>query len=269
MLCSFLKKIEKIRAQIREQVESLGIPAKEQQITNITITPVNSKLEHLETTTSEELCKIIRQCPNKTCSLDPLPTELVKKSIETHLSYLVLIVNTSFSEGLFPRSLRTAVIKPILKKESLDANQLSNYRPVSNIPFTAKILEKVAVQRLVNHLEKNALLEEYQSAYRTLHSTETALLRVYHDITSALDNNFSVLFAMLDLSAAFDTIDQVQLLQVLHTEFGIEGRALSWFRSYLDDRTQRVKIGPHSSCYTPLECGVPQGSVLGPVMFTL
>ena len=109
---------------------------------------------------------------------------------------------------------------------------------MSNIPFTAKILEKVAVQRLVHHLEDNALLEEYQSAYRTLHSTETALLRVYHDITSALDNNYSVLFAMLDLSAAFDTIDQVQLLQVLHTEFGIEGRALSWFRSYLDDRTE-------------------------------
>ena len=144
-----------------------------------------------------------------------------------------------------------------------------NYRPVSNIPFISKVLEKVAVKRLTNHLDINGLQEDYQSAYKLMHSTETALLKVKHDISSALDRHNSVLFVMLDLSAAFDTIDQNQLWGLLRDEYGITGNALSWFSTYLEDRTQRVQVETTTSDHVPLKCGVPQGSVLGPVIFTI
>ena len=102
-----------------------------------------------------------------------------------------------------------------------------------------------------------------------MHSTETALLKVKHDISSALDRHNSVLFVMLDLSAAFDTIEQNQLFGLLRDEYGKTGKALSWFSTYLEDRTQRVQVETTTSDHVPLKCGVPQGSVLGPVIFTL
>ena len=130
-------------------------------------------------------------------------------------------------------------------------------------------MEKLAVKRLTNLLDINGLQEEYQSAYKLMHSTETALLQVKHDISSALDRHNSVLFVMLDLSAAFDTIDQDQPWGLLRYEYGIIGKALSWFCTFLEDRTQRVQVETTTSDHVPLNCGVPQGSVLGPVIFTL
>jgi hypothetical protein len=137
----FSDKITRIHKQIQEQLDDIGISARVESPTAF----IGTKLNQLGTTTPEELSRIVRQCPNKTCSLDPLPTELLKKTLRVHLPYLVSLVNNSFREGLFPRSLRTAIVKPIIKKEGLDVNQLKNYRPVSNIPFIAKLLEKVAV----------------------------------------------------------------------------------------------------------------------------
>ena len=146
---------------------------------------------------------------------------------------------------------------------------MNNYRPISNIPFISKLMEKVAVSRVVEHLSNNNLMEEYQSAYRADHSTETALLKVHHDISSALDESHDVALVILDLSAAFDTIDQCQLLSLLNAEFGVHAKALSWLETYLEARTQRVKIDDAMSETIPLTCGVPQGSVLGPVLFTI
>ena len=139
------------------------------------------------------------------------------------------LVNTSFSEGQFPKSLKTAIVKPLLKKDNLDKEILKNCRPVSSIPFVSKVMEKVAVSRLIEHLDQNNLHEEHQFSYKALHSTETALLRVHNDISHALDDNKAVLFVMLDLSAAFDTIDQNQLLDVIEADFGITEKALTWF----------------------------------------
>ena len=124
----------------------------------------------------------------------------------------------------------------------------------------------------MNHLNENWLYKEHQSAYRTLHSTETALLKVHHDITCALDKNNIVLFAMLDLSAAFNTTDQEKLPKVLKLKMNLVSKARhcrSWITSYLQERTQKVRIGCHTSHHVPLLCGVPQGSVLGPLVFTL
>ena len=106
-------------------------------------------------------------------------------------------------------------------------------------------------------------------SYRTLHNTETALLRVQHDIATTLDQNRAVFLVMLDFSSAFDTIDQGQLLHLLETDYGVAGTALSWFRTYREGRTQRIQIDSEMSDHIPLHFGVPQASVLGPVIFTL
>ena len=130
-------------------------------------------------------------------------------------------------------------------------------------------MEKAVAAPLSKHLQENALHEPCQSAYRASHSTETALLRIQSDVLLALDRKEAVFLVLLDLSSAFDTIDHALLLETLETRFGISGQALSWFRSYLTDRFQTVRIDGSFSHKQKLDCGVPQGSVLGPQLFTL
>jgi hypothetical protein len=133
----------------------------------------------------------------------------------------------------------------------------------------SKVIERVVASQLDSHMTANNLHEKLQSAYKKFHSTETALLKIQSDILMALDDHGAVLMVLLDLSAAFDTVDHEKLLQILEYRLGISGVSLKWFRSYLTGRTQTVKInGQSSSCHT-LECGVPQGSVLGPILFTI
>ena len=130
---------------------------------------------------------------------------------------------------------------------------LKNYRPISNLPFLSKLLEKVVLHKLLSHLQENNFSNPFQSAYRIGHSTETVLLRIVNDILSALDNdNISVL--LLDLSAAFDTTDHQILLSRLNSVFGIPSTALQWFHSYFSDRYQSTPVNitrirhHHSSC---------------------
>ena len=123
--------------------------------------------------------------------------------------------------------------------------------------------------QLVDHLKENDLYEIFQSAYRQLHSTETALLRVQNDILQAVDSEGGAILVLLDLSAAFHTIDHQKLLDLLDYSFGIRGDALRWFKSYLQDRTQTVQIGSSTSEPVTMKYGVPQGSVLGPILFTM
>ena len=146
------------------------------------------------------------------------------------------------------------------------SNTLGLYQ---NLHYVSKILEKVVDMQLSHHLHENNLLEPHQSAYRTAHSTETALVRVSNDILRAIDNKQSVFLVLLDMSSAFDTIDHSILLSMLNQRYAIGGTALKWFGSYLSDRTQQVRILGESSEPQPLDLGVPQGSVLGPTLFTL
>ena len=147
-------------------------------------------------------------------------------------------------------------------KPNLDKEMLKDYRPVSNLPFISKILEKVVNNQLENHINSHSLHDDVQSAYRAYHSTETALLRVHHDIAYALDSNCSAVLLMLDLSAAFDTIDHQILFNRLEYSTGVtKDDALLWFKSYLMDRTQRVAIGSVQSDDIKLRFGVPQSSV--------
>ncbi|XP_062609777.1 uncharacterized protein LOC134271591 [Saccostrea cucullata] len=204
-------------------------------------------LECFTSASEAEVRKIIMASPSKSCELDPIPTSVLKSCVDSLLPTITTIINKSLSESTVPTSLKNAVVRPLLKKQGLDKEVLKNYRPVSNLPFISKILENVVNSRLEDHLQSNHLHDRQQSAYRVYHSTETALLRVHHDITSALDKGSSVVLLMLDLSAAFDVIDHNVLINRLEFSFGITGAALSWIRSYLSDRHQRIVIGSSES----------------------
>jgi hypothetical protein len=215
-----------------------------------------------------DVLKLIASSPTKSCSLDPLPTELIKANKNELAPAICSIINTSLSNGVFPAVYKNALVRPLIKKPNLDAEIPKNYRPVSNLSFTSKLLEKVVASQLNAYLSQNDLQESQQSAYRCAHNTETALVHLFDDVVRSIGTHQAVLFVALDLSAAFDTVDYVLLEEAL-TRLGVQGTAAAWLRSYLHDREQQVVIKDAASHRQKLDCGVPQGSVLGPLLFTL
>ena len=173
------------------------------------------------------------------------------------------------SEGSFPNNWKSAIVNPLLKKPTLPKDDLSSYRPISNLSFVSKILEKVIHSRLCSHLDTFQSLPSFQSAYRKFHSTETALTKIHNDLSLAVNKRQVSALVLLDLSAAFDTINHSILIQRLQTVFGVTGSALSLLLSYLTDRSQSVLIRQARSSEISLSRGVPQGSVLGPLLFSL
>ena len=219
--------------------------------------------------TEEEVRSIIISSPPKSCCLDPIPTPLLMKHLDSTVGTITSIINESLSSGSVPDSFKHAVVRPLLKKQNMPPNELKNYRPVSNLPFLSKILEKVVLSQLKGHLLKYNLLDSHQSAYREFHNTETALLKVHNDLLCAADKNDISILALLDLSAAFDTIDHHILLERLRITMGLSGTVLSWFESYVTGRSQSVIVNCLQSSIFDVQFGVPQGSVLGPVLYTL
>jgi len=146
---------------------------------------------------------------------------------------------------------------------------LGNYRPISNLSFLSKLTERIVKTRLTNHLSSNALLNSFQSAYTKFHSTESALLGVNDHIINAISQQKVTALCLLDLSAAFDTIDHSILIERLTSWFGLNGTVLSWIKSYLTSRSFKVSLNGTESPIYQLFYGVPQGSVLGPLLFTL
>ena len=156
------------------------------------------------------------------------------------------IINHSLNTGIVPSHFKKARVTPVPKSRATSSDDVSNYWPISQLSFISKVLERVVANRIRSHLEEYHLFDKYQLAYRAAHSTETALLRVHHDITSTLDKGSTVALVMLDQSAAFDVIDHDILLQRLEFVFGISGRGLKWFGSYLQDRSRCVCVGKMS-----------------------
>ena len=172
------------------------------------------------------------------------------------------------STGIVPTKIKAAHVTRLFKKPSLDKDVMKNFRPLSNLSFISKLTERVVLTRLIDHVSRNNLQEKFQSAYKPNHSTETALMRIQNDILMILDNKRSVLLFLLDLPAPFDTVDHTLLLAHMRSA-GVIGIAHKWFESYLTSRTQTVRLGQTQSDPSELLQGVSQGSVLGPVLFTL
>jgi len=221
--------------------------------------------------TADSLAKIIQGCAPKSCSLDPMPTTLMKNEhvLDAVIPSLTALINKSLADGKVPQCWKQAQVTPLLKKSGLDINDYKNYRPVSNIPFISKVIEKVVAKQLTNHLRQHNLHDHLQSAYKQGCSTESALIKIKADMDMMIDQGDGILLVLLDLSAAFDTIDHRILLDRLQHHVGITGVALDWVQSYLTDRRQAVHIGSSISCQVPLSIGVPQGSVLGPLLFLI
>ncbi|XP_058023921.1 uncharacterized protein LOC131190598, partial [Ahaetulla prasina] len=203
-----------------------------------------------------------------TCLLDPCPSWLVLATREVTRGWLQGIINASLVEGVFPAALKEAVVRPLLKKPSLDPAILGNYRPVSNLRFVAKVVESVVAWQLPQYLDEAVYLDPFQSGFRPGHSTETALVALVDDLWRARDRGCSSALVLLDLSAAFDTIDHGILLHRLEG-LGVGGTVYRWFSSYLSDRSQTVLTGGQRSTARRLTCGVPQGSILSPLLFNI
>ena len=206
----------------------------------------------------------------KCSSEDPAPAPVLIKHLDTLLPIWVEIVNLSLEAGSMDH-LKSAVILPLIKEltSTTDIENLKNYRPVSNLVFISKLVERVVDIRLQQHLEQNNLMIDNQYGYKKSHSTEMLLLKVLNNLFESCDKNIPSIVLLLDLSAAFDTIDHKKLLEILYRDIGITGVVLNWFESFLINRTQRVKIGETYSDTADLPFGVAQGSILGPTLFNI
>ena len=226
----FIGKIELIRAKLDAVDCELPLD-----------TPCDVSFSDFSPFSSDDVRKLIMKSPTKSCSLDPIPSTLLKECLDVLLPIITAIVNLSLSSGVFPDVYKLALVIPLLKKLGLELI-LPSFRPVSNLMFLSKLSERAAASQLIDYCDDNHLKELLQSAYSSYHSTETALTMVHNDIMIAMDNQEVVLLLLLDLSAAFDTVDHGILLSRLRTCFGIKGTALDWFQSYLTARTQSVLI---------------------------
>ena len=258
----FVQKISKIR----ENFDNRNVNAIVQPCSSVFH---GNCLSEFKILSCKEVKDIILSSPQKSCSLDPIPTQYLCQHIDVLIECVTSLVNDSLFSGIMPLCFRHAIISPLIKKPSLDPNELKNYRPVSNLSFLSKVIEKAVSAQLTQHLLQNSLFEPHQSAYRKFHNTETALVKITNDLLLSADDKKVSILVLLDLSAAFDTIDHELLIERLHSDFGLRDNVLSWFKTYLQDRTQAVKINDIYSSAVPLPFGVPQGSVLGPLLYTL
>ena len=192
----------------------------------------------------------------------PIGELLHSDNIDLLIRILVDLVNLSIVSHTFPDMEKRAIVRPILKG-ALDPQCLSSYRPVSNLTFLSKIMENVILEQLSEHVRLVEALPDNQSAYRRLYSTETTLCSVVNDMQMLMDEGKCGILILLDLSAAFDTVVHDILLRDCES-IGIEGAALAYLKSYLENRSYCVQIGETLSEVKTLEPGVPQGSVLGP-----
>ena len=221
------------------------------------------------TVTVDQVTKIIPDSPTKSCSLDPWPTFLVLEYLDILIIPITSIINASLEQDKCPKIFKQAHVTPILKKSSIDKEVFENYRPVSNLNFLSKILERVVAAQLQTHFDEAGLMTAFQSAYRKHHCTESALLNIHNDILLNMAKGSVTALTLLDLSATFDTIDHTILLDRLNGYYGISELALGWFKSYLSGRTHLVKVGSTLSHPVALQYGDPQGSVLGPILLSL
>ena len=258
----FIDKIDKIMSDIDTIIETEGIDNYEYE----SLSYDSSQLVEFAPLSTDQVLKIINNAKTKSSGLDPIPTSLLKQCLDVLIQPITNIVNASLVEGIFPERWKSALVTPLIKKPGLEP-VFKNYRPVSNLTFISKIVEKAGLIQYNNHLENIGMLNSDNSAYKCNHSTETLLVKIFSDIVNNIDSRKVTLLVLLDLSAAFDTVNLDILSEIFKKRFHIEGKALNWFQSYLQNRDLRVLIDNVISDYHRVKYGVPQGSCLGPVVF--
>ena len=228
----------------------------------------SSGLATFEPCTDDELRNIIKSSGIKVSPADILPESVTCESIDVLIPYLTKLVNVSLTTGSFD-GLKDAIVRPLFKHDSTDPNDFCSYRPVSNLTFLSKLVERVVLVRLQQHMDAINYKNSTQFGYKKFHGTETLLVKLINDILVGIDSRSGVILVLLDLSSAFDTVNHNKLINILYSELNISGVALKWFKSYLKSRTQKVLIGDCLSDPVELSFGVPQGSVLGPILFNI
>ena len=171
-----------------------------------------------------------------------LPVWFVKEKVEVFAPIYRTIINKSFEEGKYPSALKLGTVRPVVKDINSNTEKNENFMPVTNIPFLPKLIEKAANNQIQKYLKVNDLYPTHQSAYREGHSCETVMFNIINIIQRSVHEKKMVMLVLLDLSSAFDTIDQDILLFKLLNHFGISGTVLEWLKSYLKGRSFCVRI---------------------------
>ena len=188
-----------------------------------------------------------------------MPTTILKVHRNVIATHIKDIVNTSVVSGRFTRNIKQALLRPLLKKKGLDLT-LNNYRPVSNLAYILKIIERIVCDQLTSYIANSDKIEKLQSACKQGHLTKTAMLKVKTDILDVIDQRKVVCLVLLDLSVAFNTVNHNHLLNHLKYRFGVVGTALAWLTNYLKGHTQKIVLdGTHGhagSNAAMLKCGV-------------
>ena len=214
----------------------------------------------------DEVKNIIRSLKNSSAGHDEFPTFVGKLCVDSYIEPLTFLINYSLKTGVFSSELKLARMVPIFKAG--DSSALTNYRPISVLTFFAKVFEKIVYNKLLKFISDNNIFYDHQYGFRKGRSTQQAIITLVDKITKSQDIGDIMITLLIDLKKAFDTIDHRILLRKLYS-YGIRGSMLKWMESYLTDRSQYVVIDGKVSQTRGIKCGVPQGSILGPLLFII
>ena len=256
----FKDKIVKIRESF-PPAETASIP----------LLPDNVKqFSTFELATEDEIRTIVVSYGVSCSPEDPIPIKILIEHIDVLIPFWIELVNLSLSTGSMD-CLKSGVLAPLLKEaeDVVDTEVFKNFRPVTNLMFLSKLIERCVATRLKEHMKNSRLESKHEWGYKTGHSTELLLVKIVDSLLTAFDKKLATVLLLLDLSAAFDTVDQTKLLHILHYEIGLSGTVYKWFESFITGRSQRVKINEEYSDVELLLYGLSQGSVLGPPLFNI
>ena len=237
-------------------------------VENYLYSKVDSKF-NFKTVTNDEVLTIIGSLkPKNSSGIDNISSKQLMQLAPTIHPVITLMINQSMITGIFPDQLKIAIVTPIYKGKNSDPHWFNNYRPISLLPTISKIVEKVIHKQLYNYMNHGKLLKNSQYGFRENHSTEYAAMEFVDNTSKIMDDGLIPFSVFIDLSKAFDTLDHNILLKKLHY-YGIQDTCLNWFRSYLTNRTQYTIFKDSQSIPLTIKTGVPQGSVLGPLLFLI
>ena len=232
--------------------------------------PNNTHLEGLSTfdeVTDECVINYIHSIANNKSINDSIPVKIYKCIASSIIKPLTHLINISLSRGSMPKLCKQALVTPIYKSEG-DRQDPENYRPISILPLLGKCIEYFVNQQLTNYVQDNNILNNQQYGFRKDSSTTFLMLDLFDKIYASKEKGFKPAVIFLDIKKAFDTVKHDNLLEKLK-HYGISGTVYNWFKSYLSNRFQSTRWGRRISIALLIICGVPQGSILGPILFSI